>query len=86
MLRVVGHLPSLVAHPDLVRQVSDKPQGRKLREVYARCFGLYSLWGFEGLAVDLAESASAMTLDLEVSERRERPTGALEPTLIIDWD
>ena len=54
MLRVVGRLPLLGACHELGRQASDKPQGRKPREVYARRFGVYSLWGFEGWATDFA--------------------------------
>ena len=54
VLRVVGHLPMLGVCHELGRQVSDKPQGRKLREVQARYFGKHGLWDFEGWATGLA--------------------------------
>ena len=54
LLRVVGHL----ALPDIGegngRQVSDKPQGRKLRGGYARFFGVPGLWGFDVAALGVS--------------------------------
>ena len=54
MLRVVGHLPLPDVDDHDGRQVSDKPQGRKLRGVYARYFGAPGLWGFDVLALGVS--------------------------------
>ena len=68
-----------------LRQVSDKPQGRKLQEIQARYFGKHSLSVFEGLAMVLAgREAVLMTVVWCVDANKLRLSGGMSPDLVID--
>ena len=65
--------------------MSDKPQGRKLREVQARYFGKHSLWVFEGCAMGLAgREAVLMTVVWCVDAIKLRLSEGMSPDLVID--